>query len=167
MYFVSNKHKGLEYLKGAKIMEKEIDTVCDHIRSTYEDMKWDDSYKFTIDFEITDDVEGMLAISPVATAQEIEDALFARIIIWSLERETVSANAIHLAFKDDKVGERQSKKFLERLQSLGIVGEMAKKRQGRKVLITCVEDLPDEARVIFDRYICNAELNGCVSRGDE
>jgi S-DNA-T family DNA segregation ATPase FtsK/SpoIIIE len=144
MYFKSQQHSGLMYLKGARITEDEVEAVCNHIRAKYEDTQWDDTYKFTIDMNATVvNMEDSPFAGSIATTQEIEDALFARIIIWSLDRETVSADALKFAFTTDKVGERQAKRFVERLYSFGIVGEAIEKLP-RKVLITCVEDLPDE-----------------------
>ena len=159
MYFISAKHKGLEYLKGARIKKDEVEAVCNHVRTKYEDMQWDDTYKFTIDANaIVENMENSPFVGSITTAQEIEDVLFAKIILWTLERETVSANAIKLAFKDDKIGERQAKRFVERLHSLGIVGEAIEKLP-RKVLITSVEDLPDEAKGFLDRHSYSTETN--------
>jgi|GEM_PF-611779 len=153
MYFKSQHHSGLMYLKGALIEKEEIAAVCDHIRTKYEETGWDDTYKFIVDLnKPVENIGDSSFTRPTATAQEIEDALFAKIILWSLERETVSANAISIAFDD--VSEREAKKFIERLYSLGVAGE-PKGKLGRKVLVTCVEDLPDEVRTFLDRYIYN------------
>jgi len=157
MYFKSRDHSGLMYLKGAKITDDEIEAVCNHIRTKYENTQWDSTHKFTIDLDTTtESIERSPYIKLVVTTQEVEDKLFARIIIWTLERETVSANAVSIAFASDKVGERHAKRLIERLHSFGIIGE-ANERQPRKVLITCVEDLPDEVRVFLDRYGCTKE----------
>ena len=159
MYFKSQQHSGLMYLKGARITKDEVEAVCNHVRTKYEDVQWDDTYKFTIDMNATvEAMENSPFIGSIATAQEIEDEIFARIIIWSLERATVSANAIKLAFATDKVGERQAKRFIERLYSLGIVGDAIEKLP-RKVIITCVEDLQDEVKSFLDSHGCNPKTN--------
>ena len=61
------------------------------------------------------------------------------------------------AFTTDKIGERQAKRFVERLYSFGVVGEAIEKLP-RKVLFTCIEDLPDEVIGFLNRY-ANIEYN--------
>jgi len=83
-------------------------------------------------------------------AQDIADEVFAEIIMWTLERKTVSGNAIFKAFKDYGVGERKAGRILERLYKLGIAGN-ANVKLGRKVLPGCIEDLSPEAIDFLDR----------------
>ena len=162
LYFKSQNHSGLMYIKGANITSDEIEAVCNHIRTKYEDTEWDDRYKFTIDAaSLQPDEEGIgdfTNIHSAAMMQKIDDKRFADIIMWSLEHETVSANAIKNAFASDKIGERKAKNFLEKLHSVGIVGE-AKEKLGRKVLISCVEDLPDHVRCFLQRHNYRSETN--------
>ena len=140
MYFKSPKHTGLQYIKGAFISPGEINTVCDHIRAKYNEVKWDDSYKFNVDVslfqETTDIIDEPLA-SVAATMQNTDDKFLAEILMWTLGRETVSANAIHQAFK---CGQRKAGRFIERLQRLGVVDE-AKEKNPRNVLPATFECL--------------------------
>jgi len=147
MYFISQKHPGHMYLKGAYISPEEIDKVCTHVCEKWENTAWDDSRKFIIDSADLqpeeDDIDDDLVIDTVETTQEIEDKLFSKIIIWTLSRETVAGNAIYLAFKDQDCGTRKADRFLERLCKYKIAGD-AKAKQGRKVIPTCLNDLSDE-----------------------
>jgi hypothetical protein len=164
MYFKSPQHTGLQYIKGAYISSGEIDTVCARVKSKYnvaspDGIKWDDSRKFIID---ADDFEhgnasvfmggdDILLTSPAITKQDIDDKLFAKIIIWTLGRKTVSGNAIHKAFEALDVSARDGDKFLERLYKLGIAGEPNVKSP-RNVKPTCIEDLSDEVISFLNHY---------------
>ncbi|MCL2203417.1 MAG: FtsK/SpoIIIE domain-containing protein [Defluviitaleaceae bacterium] len=141
MYFKSNKHTGLVYIKGAYISSDEIDAVCKHICAKYEDGDWDDSRRFTLDDEGFGESElGAGAGTPVLTEQEIEDRLFAKIILWALQRETVSAQQIKTDFN---MGWPRANMLLDRLNEIDIVDDPYGK-QPRKVIPACVEDLPED-----------------------
>jgi DNA segregation ATPase FtsK/SpoIIIE-like protein len=144
LYFISQRHQGLMYVKGAFIDAEsgEIDMVCDHIRTKYETTEWDDRYKFVINAEsLQPDAEGVddTTSSGSTSTQDTDDKTLAKIIMWTLGRKIVSANAIYNAFKPE-VGERKAKRFLERLQKLGIAG-YATEKKACKVLITSIDDL--------------------------
>lgn len=142
LYFKSQKHSGLMYIKGALITSEEIEKVCEHVRAKYEEVEWDDRYKFIIDpaslLPDEDDIGDAPATGSTTTTQDIDDKTFAKIIMWTLGRETVSGNAINKAFKN--VGERKAGSILKRLCKLGIVGE-ANVKLPRDVLPVCQEDL--------------------------
>lgn len=153
LYFKSQKHAGLMYIKGAFIAPDEIEKVCSHVRVKYEETEWDDSYKFTIDpaslqpdEEDTGDV--IIPNSVTTTQQDVDDKLFAKIIVWSLERETVSANAIDQVFK---TGARKAGRLIEKLYKLGVAGD-ANVKLGRKVLPVCIEDLSEEVINFLNRH---------------
>jgi len=139
MYFKSNKHTGLEYIKGAYISPDEIEMVCEHIRAKYQDASWDSSYKFMVDDEGFEKPHNVLNNVPVLTEQEIEDRLFAEIIMWTLKRKEVSALQLKNAFN---MGWPRANEFLDRLHEIGIVSARHGKLP-RNVLFACVEDLPE------------------------
>jgi len=155
MYFVSPKHEGFEYLKGAYNTPDEIDTVCDHVRSKYEKTEWDDSYKFVIDFDEFQQnaIEDGLIDNPANTEQDIENKLFAKIIMWTLKNDTVSARKIKDSFE---IGWPNARLFLERLYKLKIV-DVAYGKLARKVLSTCFEDLLPETVTFLARYAYTEE----------
>jgi S-DNA-T family DNA segregation ATPase FtsK/SpoIIIE len=157
LYFVSQKHTGLMYLKGAYITPDEITKVCDHFRTKWEGTAWDETYKFHIDtaYLQTDekDIDDELTITPVAMAQDSDEKLFVKIIIWALGRKTVSGNAIDLTFN---TGARQATRFLEKVYKSGIVGD-AKVKLGRKVIPNALEDLSPEIKNLLERYGYTAE----------
>lgn len=152
MYFKSPKHQGLQYIKGAYITPDEIRMVCDHIRTRYDEAKWDDSYKFVVDIEALRQaavVADIPVVTGAATTQDIDDKILAKIIKWTIERNTVSANAIDQAFKN--IGARKASRIIDRLYKLGIAGE-ANGKLGRKVLPVCIEDLSSEVIDFLDRH---------------
>lgn len=153
MYFKSQQHTDLMYMKGAYITDDEIDAVCSHIRTKYEEAGWDDSYKFVIDtdnfHQFADDADVEYTTGPVITQQDIDNRTFAEIIMWSLSRKTVSGNAIDKAF--DTIGARKASSFLEMLHKFGIAGEAVGKL-GRRVIPTCYDDLLSDAVAYLKRY---------------
>jgi S-DNA-T family DNA segregation ATPase FtsK/SpoIIIE len=169
MFFASKKHTGLQYIKGAYISSEEIDAVCVHVRAKYDTtspdgIKWDDSRKFIIDtdsFECADasvafDADYGLLASPAITKQDIDDKLFVQIIMWSLERETVSTNQIKDAFG---IGWPQARGFLEKLFNCGIVGNQISKLP-RKVLPILLGDLSSEVINLLNRHgYTEADIN--------
>jgi DNA segregation ATPase FtsK/SpoIIIE-like protein len=160
MYFISQKHSGLMYIKGADISSDEIIKVCEYIRVKYNETEWDDSFKFIIDATSLqsdeEEMDNMLDANLMATTKDIDDKQFAKIILWTLGRETVSANAIHLAFNNFDIGARLASRIIENLHSLGIVGD-ANGKQGRKVLPTCIDDLTENAIYILNNSGCATE----------
>ena len=149
MYFKSNKHTGLEYIKGAYISSGDITKVCEYIRAKYEDAEWDDSYKFTLDGgNFGKPAPCTSADTPVLTEQEIEDRLFAKIILWTLDHETVSALQLKTTFN---MGWPRANVFLDRLHELGIVGDPHGKLP-RKVLVACIEDLTEDVISFLDSH---------------
>jgi S-DNA-T family DNA segregation ATPase FtsK/SpoIIIE len=150
MYFISQHHSGLMYLKGAYITEEEIETVCCHVRKKYEETELDDRYTFTIDaadLQPSDD-DDMRGDSFAIAEQDDEDKLFAEIIMWTLRRETVSGNLIGKTFE---VGARKASKLLDRLHKSGLAGD-ANVKCGRKVLPVCIEDLTKETISLLNRH---------------
>ncbi|MCL1995097.1 MAG: FtsK/SpoIIIE domain-containing protein [Defluviitaleaceae bacterium] len=156
MYFKSPKHSGLQYVKGAYVTPDEIGMVSEYICAKYIEAKWDDSCKFNIDIEALREVilaeaiaDDSLADISVAADRKTEDKLFAKIIMWTLGRETVSGNAINQAFNN--IGQRKARRLLERLYTWGIAGD-ANIKQGREVLTVCIEDLSDEVLRFLNNY---------------
>lgn len=153
MYFASPKHTGLQYIKGAYIAPEEIDEVCDHIRTKYKEVEWDDSYKFKIDADILHrNAEGIydgLVVSPVAASLNTDDRLFAKIITWTLGCKTISAQQITSTFTVG-MGWPKANGFVERLHTLAIVGAL-QGRQPRSVIPTCIEDLSEEVMRFLTR----------------
>jgi len=146
MYFKSNKHTGLVYIKGAYISPDEITTVCEHVRAKYEGVEWDDSRKFKLDDEGFDVLLNASDSTPVLTEQEIEDRLFAEIIMWTLKRKDVSALQLKNAFG---MGWPRANEFIDRLHEICIVSAQHGKLP-RNVLFSCVEDLPENVVGFLD-----------------
>ena len=144
MYFKSQKHSGLQYMKGADIRPNEVEKVCNHIRAKYETASWDNRYKFNINVASLkmseEDTIYAPIINSVATALDNNDKIFAKIIMWTLNQKTVSGNAIHQAFKNFGIGQRKASEFLERLYKFGIVDE-ARVKNPRSVIPTTFESL--------------------------
>ena len=146
LYFKSNKHTGLIYVKGAYISSDEITALCKHICAKYEGVEWDDSRKFTLDAEGFDGRFNASECTPVLTEQELEDRLFAEIIMWTLKRKNVSALQLKDAFN---MGWPRANEFIDRLHEIGIVSAPHGKLP-RNVLFTCAEDLPENVVGFLD-----------------
>lgn len=71
---------------------------------------------------------------------EIDNQLFAKIVIWALENESVSGNMICDTFH---LGWKRANGFLEKLRELGIAGDMYAKLP-RAILPRAIEDIPIE-----------------------
>lgn len=74
------------------------------------------------------------------TKKETDDKLFARILIWTLGRESISCNMICDTFH---IGWRRATDFLNRLHNSEIAGELYEKLP-RAVLPVKLEDLSPE-----------------------
>jgi len=157
MYFRSKDHTGLQYLKGAYITSEEITSVCNFICSTYDsgtpdEKRWDDNHKFTIDTEnlrqtATDADDGLIGCF-VVTEQDVENKIFAEIVMWSLEREKVSAQKIKDNFN---LGWPRANDFLEKLYKHSIVGT-ANGKLARKVQPSSYGDLSEEIISFLNRH---------------
>ena len=151
LLFKSSRHQGLLYMKGAYISDDEIKLVCQDIQTKFEAIKWNDKHKFSFDANSTHLIEratGDESIERIymATLSE-EDMNYAKIVLWTLEQDTVSGNAIS---KEFATGDRQSNKIVDKLYKHGIVGEL-KAKNPRKVIISKIEDLPEEVLTILNQ----------------
>jgi S-DNA-T family DNA segregation ATPase FtsK/SpoIIIE len=151
-YFRSPKHSGLMYIKGAYIADDEIAQVCDHVRSKYENMDWDDSRKFKVRYESSvqtmTDFEDVPATDSAAEPEDAEDKFFAEVIMLALGYKTISALHIKDAYK---TGWPRGNALLDRLHEFGVVSA-PHARQPRKVLASCIEDLSPELLGFLERY---------------
>jgi DNA segregation ATPase FtsK/SpoIIIE-like protein len=77
-----------------------------------------------------------------------EEKELAKIAIWTLGRETVSAVQIQKKFKK---GSTVADEIIEKLRKLGIVGALFAK-QPRKVIPVCFEDLLPETVAFLEHY---------------
>ena len=154
LYFKSPKHSGLQYLQGAYIAPDELNQTLFKIKSKLlENLPVNNEHKFVIDESGLQSMEFGLTEALYnnnisgATRQSANDALFAKIVMWTLGRKTASANAIHHTFKNTfnniTIGERKAGRLLERLYKLGIVSE-ANVTAKRNIIPVKIEDLSEE-----------------------
>ena len=94
-----------------------------------------------LDFQQAEsEINNALASKPVITKQDIDNKLFAQLVIWALGRESISHNMICDTFH---IGWKRAKGFLDRLHNLEIAGDMYEKLP-RAVLPRDIEDISVE-----------------------
>lgn len=156
MLFQSSQGDEIQRIKGAYITSNELKRVLSEIKSRLARQSFDDTNKFTIDEvdlqqEASDALTGFHAVKK----RDFDGSLFADIIIWALERETISCNMICDTFS---IGWRRANDFLDKLRKLGIVGDMYAK-QPRAVLPVEIYDLPLEILDILISHGYKEEKN--------
>jgi len=143
MLYKSPQHDTLQRIQGAYISPSELKQVL--YKFAFRNRQIDNPYKFVIDEETLRPTEMdsgcYIAAKTSSPKGSVEDKLFAQVIMWALERETISSNSISDTFS---VGWRRAKKFLDRLYSLEIAGNLDAKLP-RAVLPTRIEDLSSKA----------------------
>jgi len=159
-------HQGEDMVKllGFNIDDDELaDELADELTSetmTYEFVLSDDTidpssrqkYKFSITAE---DLQKGKVESPMIlpSAQNVssnkveQERKFAEAVLWALSQESVSINSIQ---NGCSVGNRYAKDFFSKMQSYGIIGDVAEKGR-RKVCLQSVEDMSSELRDCLSR----------------
>lgn len=82
---------------------------------------------------------------PVKTKMEIDNKLFAQIVIWSLEHESISCNMICNTFH---LGWKRAKEFVDRLQILEIASTIYEKLP-RTIIPQCPDDINAEVMIFL------------------
>lgn len=146
----------IQHLQGAFISSEEIDFVLHRVQDMYcrSPKQWQGrsvkgKYGFTITQadlqkaaeEFGDTQEEVFALTETNCKGTINDhqALFAKVILWTLGKESISCNMLSEAFN---VGWRRANGFIRRLYDMGIVGDLDAKLP-RRVLLQFIEDVPE------------------------
>jgi len=149
MYLKTPSYDGLQRIQGAYITSRELSHMLRRFK--LQNHQIDNPYKFEIDAAILqqdeEDISNVLTKSSDKGKRSADDKFLAQIIIWALERETVSSNMICDTFN---VGWRRAKRFLDRLNELEIAGDLDAKLP-RAVLPIKVEDLSKKVIDILER----------------
>ena len=89
------------------------------------------------------------------------DTFLAKVIVWTLQQDNISANRIDETFK---VGWRKAKEYINRLQELGIVDDLNAKLP-RTVLTKAIDDLSEDAMNILNTNgISNDAIVSAISQ---
>jgi S-DNA-T family DNA segregation ATPase FtsK/SpoIIIE len=166
MYFKSSQFDGLQRIQGIYISSEDLQWAISRIKERPSSSS-DAEYKFTISDAVLFPKEsetGEDPAKPAITKQDIDEGLFAKIVMWSLRHEKVSCNLL----KDDfSIGWNRGAEFLERLHRLGIAGDLYGKLP-RVVLPVCLEDLPTETMSLLERngYTSEHIQEAINSRGE-
>ena len=121
-------------------------------------------YKFTISDDQLNELQNYTFASlynkPVDTKQKIDDQLLAQIAVWVLGEEAISCNSICSKFH---IGWNRAKGFLDRLQDMGLVGDIYAKLP-RMVLPYSVSDIPqDTMDFLQDNDVLQEEIIQAIS----
>ncbi len=120
-------------VQGAFMSPQDINAVLNQVRLNYNnrsqkkinrDRFFNLKYGFVINEKDLHESEVAKASSPIVSAktnEEIDNQLFAKIIIWALEHDSISGNMICDTFH---IGWRRANGFLEKLNVLGIAGDV-------------------------------------------
>lgn len=143
LFFKSPKYDGIQRIQGAFISPRELKQALLYLKIKPFPSR-NSEHMFVIsemdlqqtESEIGDD----LINKPVITKQDIDNKLFAQLVIWALGRETISCNMICDTFH---IGWKRANAFLNKLHNLEIAGDMYEKLP-RAVLPRDIEDISAE-----------------------
>lgn len=139
----SPQHDVPQRIQGICITPKELRQTAQYIKTRYGDL---DSTKFNLIIpsnglaESSDALGDRLTCSVVKRWPPKADQQLADVILWALERDSISTN---LLMKEYKLGWNTASRLVCRLEELGIVGRPDGKLP-RDVIPSCPEDLPEE-----------------------
>ena len=163
MYFKSPDYTELQRIQGIFITPRELSEIAKHFRSLKYNLKRN-PYKFTISTDQLNELQHYISASlynrPVDTKQQIDDQLLAQIAVWTLGEETISCNSICSKFH---IGWNRAKGFLDRLQDMGLIGDIYAKLP-RTVLPYSVSDIPrDTMDFLQDNNFLQEEIIQAIS----
>lgn len=145
MLFKSKKYPTPIRLQGAYISDSDIMHIVSRIKVSQYDME----NKFQIsdvEEQISSPQMPMDIASVHSSAMQREEKELANIIMWSLKRDTVSANQVQECFHKGN----KSYTIVEKLCEMGLVSEKFS-NQPRKVLIHSADDIPLEIVSLLER----------------
>ncbi|WIW71457.1 FtsK/SpoIIIE domain-containing protein [Anaerosinus gibii] len=140
MYFKSSKYKSIQRMQGVFISPNELKESLLYLKmKPFPNQSFEHMFVISeMDSQQSDSVEkDDLNSKSVITKKDANDKLFAQIVIWSLERESISHNMICEVFH---IGWKRAKEFLNKLHNLEIAGDMYEKLP-RAILPESVEDI--------------------------
>ncbi|MBB5337398.1 FtsK/SpoIIIE domain-containing protein [Pectinatus brassicae] len=152
MLFRSSSNAQLQHIQGLFISEKTINKALTNIRINYKNRPPKDIERYNLfnkkycfltnTQDLTTQRTSVKFTNIVAsnTNNEIDDQLFANIIIWALNKNHISCNMICDTFH---IGWKRATGFIDKLHKLQITGDIYAKLP-RTVLPVCLEDLSSE-----------------------
>jgi S-DNA-T family DNA segregation ATPase FtsK/SpoIIIE len=134
----SPQHNDLHRIQGVYITNAELGVVIEKVK--FQRLGTNYPFKFTIND--TDLCEELYSFNgtrnrPITAKSDADDRLLVEIITWALERDSISCNNLCDTFK---IGWRRANVFIDKLNTLGIVGEMFAKLP-RPVLPHDIDDI--------------------------
>ena len=160
MIFRPSGNAKLHRIQGTFISPEDIKAVLKRIRLNYNnrtqkeierDRFFDTKYGFVIneeDLNEEDMTETYPQIVHSKTNNEIDNQLFAKIVIWALEHESISGNMICDTFH---IGWKRANGFLEKLKVLGILGDIYAKLP-RAVLPDRLDELTPQTMSFLNNH---------------
>ena len=139
----SPENSDMEWIQGIYIKPRELRRLVQDTKNRLQPLT---SNKFELAIpdcgptEPSDTLASQLSCTVVKKGPSKEDALFASVILWALEQDYISINAL---MKRYHLGWNNAARLVERLEELGIVGRPEGKVP-REVIPDYPEDLPEE-----------------------
>lgn len=144
MYFKCPWDDEKKRIQGAYVSLDELSEMLRVIRNRWE--QCDIRYKFIINEtdlrQEQTDIIYCLNGGGLTAKEDLNNHMFAGILLWVLKQDTISCNLLMRKFG---IGWGRADSFMHRLNDLGIVEELDAKLP-RKVLVQSVSDLPEEVR---------------------
>lgn len=144
MYLKSPDYTELQRIQGIFIAPGKLSQIVKHIQILYSKYSLKrNPYEFTLSTDQLNELQTYTSAGlyrPVDTKQQIDDQLLAQIVVWVLGEEAISCNSICNKFH---IGWNRAKRFLDKLQDMGLVGDIYAKLP-RSVLPYSVSDIPQD-----------------------
>lgn len=151
MYFRYPQYEGLRRIQGIFISQKELWQVLFEIKREFEFRHYDDKLKFIINETSLQKIKKDIICNPTERSltrkTDVDDKMFADILLWTLRQKTISCNLI---MKNFNIGWKRADSFVERLNNLGIVENLDTKLP-RKVLTYSIAEIPEEVIELLKR----------------
>lgn len=151
MYFKYPQYDGIRRIQGAYVSAVELSDMLRMIKAGWEQEQYDVGRMFTINE--TDLQQDQIDIvyrptrSSLSEKSDRNNRMLARILLWTLEQDTISCNSLMQEFG---IGWRRADNFMNHLHDWGIVEDLEAKLP-RKVLVQSASDLPEELRNFLSR----------------
>ena len=167
-------YRGENYhLQGVYMDDNKIGSIVQYIKDNFSDCEFPKGkYGFLIFGEELDkkkeDADGytMKFVSGEGSSNKINDEKerkFVKVVLWVLSQTTVSINSIQHA-PSVSVGNIYAKDYFDKLQSLGVIGDIAE-RGRRKVLPQSIEEISGDLKGILSRHdISDDEIMCAISK---
>ncbi len=144
MYFKYPQYEGRRRIQGIYVSPEELPEILSTVKDRWKRLYYETKYKFIINASDLQKIEADIVDKSTGKfltgKTNIENYMFARILLWAWEQDTISCNMLMRQFN---IGWKRADNFMAKLNAIGVVEDLDSKLP-RRVLKHSAKDFSEE-----------------------